>query len=86
MVVGGGIVLLGLFLLAGRWLGGGDPAALVLAAKVFLPVWLAASLVNLWVGVSHAGYTVAQELPILVPVFGIPAAIAGLLIWHLARS
>jgi hypothetical protein len=75
MVTGGGLVLLGLFLLLARsW--GSDRAIMGLAAKAFIPVWLTISLVNLWIGVRYAGYTVLQELPILVVIFGIPAAMA----------
>lgn len=75
MVTGGGLVLLGLFLILARsW--GADPAIMAVAAKAFVPVWLAISLVNLWIGVRYAGYTVLQELPILVVIFGIPAAAA----------
>ena len=75
MVTGGGLVLLGLFLLLARsW--GPDRAIMGLAAKAFLPVWLTISLVNLWIGVRYAGYTVLQELPILLVIFGIPAAAA----------
>ena len=80
MVIAGGTVLLGVFLLFGK-LWGGDTAGLALAAKAFIPVWLVFSLANLWVGVSHAGYTVREELPILVVVFLVPAALAGLVIW-----
>lgn len=81
MVIGGGVVLLGLFLLFGRlW-----HADLGLAARLFMPVWLAVSLVNLWVGVTQAGYPLRAELPILVAVFAVPAALAGLVIWRLAR-
>lgn len=75
MVTGGGLVLLGLFLLLARsW--GPDPAIMAVAAKAFIPVWLAISLVNLWIGVRYAGYTLLQELPILVLIFGFPAAVA----------
>ena len=75
MVTAGGLVLLGLFLLLGRsW--GSDPAILGVAAKAFIPVWLTIALVNLWIGVRYAGYTLLQELPILVVIFGIPAAAA----------
>ena len=75
MVTGGGLVLLGLFLLLARsW--GSDRAIMGLAAKAFIPVWLTIALVNLWIGVRYAGYTVLQELPILVVIFGIPAAMA----------
>lgn len=85
MVIGGGAVLLGVFLLFGK-LWGGDAAALAVAvaAKAFIPVWLVVSLVNMWVGVTHAGYSVREELPILAIVFLVPAALAALAIWRSA--
>ncbi|PVX85643.1 hypothetical protein [Paraburkholderia unamae] len=84
MVIGGGLVLLGLFLLFGRLWGGGDPD-LAMAAKLFILAWLAVSLVNMWVGVTKAGYSVRDELPILFIVFLVPAVIAGFAAWRLAR-
>jgi NAD/NADP transhydrogenase beta subunit len=83
MVIVGGIVLLGVFLLFGK-LWGGEEAALGLAAKTFIPVWLAIAVANLWIGVSHAGYTVREELPILLIVFLVPTVLAGLVIWKQA--
>lgn len=85
MVILGGIVLLGVFLLFGQLWGGTAPA-FAAAAKAFIPVWLAVSFANLWVGVNKAGYTVTQELPILVIVFAVPAAVAAIAIWQFARS
>ena len=84
MTIGGGIVLLGLFLHFAR-LWGGEAPDYAFAATAFLPVWLLMSLVNMWVGVTRAGYSVREELPILVVVFALPAALAGLAIWRLAR-
>lgn len=72
MVIAGGFVLLGLILLAGRWSG----RSIASAALVFLPVWLVASTINMVIGVESAGYTYAQELPIFLIVFGIPALAA----------
>lgn len=84
MVIGGGIVLLGVFALFGKlW---GDMAGMTTAAKIFIPVWLSVSVVNLWVGVARAGYTVREELPILLIVFAVPAIIAALAIWYLSRG
>lgn len=85
MVIVGGVVLLGVFLLFGQLWGGATPA-LATAAKLFIPVWLAVSVANLWVGVNRAGYTVAQELPILAVVFAVPAIVAAIAIWQFARS
>jgi hypothetical protein len=85
MVIAGGIVLLGVFALFGK-LWGGDVLGSAVAAKAFIPVWLAIAIVNLWVGVSKAGYTVREELPILLIVFAIPAAAAALAVWQFSRS
>lgn len=84
-VIAGGVVLLGVFCLFGK-LWGTDAAGIALAAKVFVPVWLVIALVNMWIGVTRAGYTVMQELPILLIVFAAPAAIAVIVAWQLARS
>lgn len=84
MVIAGGVVLLGLFLWFGRLWGSGA-ADLALAAKAFMPVWLAVCLVNMWVGVTRAGYSVREEMPILAVVFAVPAALAALAVWRLAR-
>ena len=84
MVIGGGIVLFGLFMLFGKLWGGTTPD-LTLAAKLFIPIWLIVSVTNLWVGVTKAGYSVRDELPILLVVFAVPAVVAGILIWRLVR-
>ena len=77
MVIGGGLVVLAIFLLVGRALGGGSPAAAARAALWFIPAWLVAAVVNLCIGIRH-GYSVAEELPIGLVVFGVPAAAAAL--------
>jgi hypothetical protein len=75
MVVLGGFLLLGLCLLAGRLM-----KTMPIAALIFIPIWFGAALVNLRIGVSRAGYSVAEELPIFLAVFAIPAVVA-LFIW-----
>ena len=65
----------------GRLLGG--PGALPTAAVVFLPVWLVGAGVNMAIGVKRAGYTVAEEAPVLLVVFAVPALVALLLRWRL---
>jgi len=85
LVIVGGVVLLGVFALFGK-LWGDTASAMALAAKVFIPFWLVVSVVNLWIGVSRAGYTVRDEAPILLAIFAIPAVIAAVLIWRLSRT
>ena len=78
-LIAAGFALLGaLHFLARRLkLGGGDPTGF--AVKLFLPLWLVVALVNLWVGVNRAGYSLLQEMPFFSLVFGLPAAFALLL-------
>lgn len=78
-IIAGGLVLLGVFIAAGRYAFGAVSAAK--PALWFIPVWFVASVINLWVGVSTAGYTVMQEAPILVVVFGVPTLVAGIVWW-----
>lgn len=59
-------------------------AAAPKACLVFLPLWLIGAAINMYIGVSRAGYGVAEEAPIFVVVFSVPAAIA-LLLWRRLR-
>jgi hypothetical protein len=81
VIIAGGLLLLAGFALAGWRLGGGA-ASMVTAAKIFIPFWLAAALFNLWMGVSRAGYSVGEELPIFLVIFIVPAAVAGVIGWR----
>jgi hypothetical protein len=86
-VIAGGFILLAVFLLIGRLVGAETPAEGVAGgAKLFIPLWLLLAGINLWIGVTRAGYTVAEEAPIFLIVFGVPAAVALLLVWWLSRS
>ena len=80
IIIVGGLVLLGLSVLAARGLGNASTSAIVTAAKVFIPIWLVAALVNLWLG-TRAGYSVTEELPIFLLIFAAPAAAAVFLWW-----
>lgn len=85
IVIAGGLTLL-LAMIGVAWLAGREKRqAAARSCLLFLPVWLICAVVNMWIGVSRAGYSVGQELVILVPVFGVPAAIALVLWWYLRR-
>ncbi|MFK3649159.1 hypothetical protein ACI2IY_12110 [Lysobacter enzymogenes] len=86
LVILGGFVLLALCLLAGRGFGGPGAAPLILAIKLFLPLWLVGAGINMYIGVAQAGYSVAEEFPIFVGIYAVPAAVAGLLWWRLAKG
>jgi len=51
------------------------------AFPVYAILWVIASAANLWIGVARAGYSLTEELPIFLVVFGVPCVVA----WLLAR-
>jgi hypothetical protein len=53
--------------------------------KVFVLLRFVAAAVNLWVGVTRAGNTVAEEAPVFGIVFAVPVAVALLAWWIGAR-
>ncbi len=76
LVVASGFFLLFIFVFVSRAMSDGNRTAMAKAALVFLPLWLFAGSYNLWVGVSHAGYSVVEEAPLFIIIFGLPAALA----------
>jgi hypothetical protein len=38
---------------------------------------------NMWIGVAKAGYSVAEELPIFLLIFGVPVVVAAIVKWRL---
>ena len=74
--IAGGLLLLGIFVLFARALSDVHRGARRKLLLAFIPVWLACAAFNMWVGVSRAGYSVGDELPVFVVVFAVPAALA----------
>ncbi|WP_394780182.1 hypothetical protein [Undibacterium sp.] len=77
------VVLLGVCHILARKLAATSAGAIRLATMIFLPLWLVVAGCNMWMGVAGAGYTVAEELPMFVLIFGLPAAIALFMRWKL---
>lgn len=78
IVIGVGLILAAMLM----WLV--PVAHRTLAAGIFTMVWLGVSALNLRTGLSH-GYTLAEELPIHVALFGIPVTLVWAL-WVWSRS
>ena len=86
IIIVGGLVALGLFLLIARFVVNVAPRALALVALAFIPLWLVVAAGNMWIGVRRAGHSVAEELPIFLLIFAIPAAAAAFAWWKLSRG
>jgi len=76
-----GILLLAAVLLLGRLFSANYPGATAVANMAYVALWLVIAGVNMWVGVAKAGYSVTEELPIFLLIFGLPAAVAILFKW-----
>lgn len=80
LIIAGGLALLAIAVFVGRLIS--PPTGMAMAAKIFIPLWLAIAAVNMWAGVARAGYSVMEELPIFLLLFAIPAAAAMALIFR----
>jgi hypothetical protein len=85
-VVFGGFILLAVCLLLGRSIGGAAAVVVATAIKCFLALWLVATLLNMWVGVNQAGYSVKDEAPVALLVFAVPAIVAIVIWWRSCTS
>jgi hypothetical protein len=86
-VIAAGFALLVVCLLAGRFIGdGSQSASIARAALAFVALWLLGAGINMWIGVSKAGYSVAEEAPIFLVVFLVPAAVALAVWWRYSRA
>jgi membrane associated rhomboid family serine protease len=86
-VIAVGFALLAACLVAGRLAGeASQSASLARSALVFVALWFVGAGINMWIGVSRAGYSVKEEAPIFLVVFLIPAAVALLVWWKYSRA
>jgi len=78
-----GVLLLGGFLLLGKLFAPQYPEAPRASTLAFVVAWLVVAGVNMWLGVAKAGYSVTEELPIFLLIFGAPVVLALVLKWQL---
>jgi hypothetical protein len=76
-----GFLLLAACALLGRLFSTNYPSAPYTATIAFVLLWLGVSAANLWVGVSKAAYSFADELPIFLLIFAVPTIAAMVLKW-----
>ena len=77
-----GFLLLAACFLLGRLFSAHYPRVMDAMTVAFICLWLLISAFNLWVGVSKAGYSLADEQPIFFLIFAVPAAVALFVKWR----
>jgi hypothetical protein len=83
IIILAGLVLGALCFGVARVMTGGRPSAMTTATAVFVIIWLICAATNMWIGVTRAGYSVAEELPIFLVIFLVPAIVAVVVRWRL---
>ncbi len=77
-----GLLLMASLLIVAKLFSEHYPSAPNLALGLGLSLWLVITGINMWIGVSKAGYSVADEVPILVLLFAVPTVAAVLARWR----
>ena len=77
-----GFVLWGLCLGAAKVAGGTNPTWPMRATIAFIAIWLCVAAWNMWKGVTQAGYSVSEELPIFFLIFLVPVIVALVVRWR----
>ena len=85
ILASGLLIFMGLFIYA-RLFVLHYPRAIEITTYCFVGFWFIATSFNMWVGVSHAGYSVREELPIMLVLFTVPSIIALLIKWKFAGN
>ena len=78
-----GFLLLAASMTLGKLFSSNYPGATFAATVIFVAFWLGISGANLWVGVAKAGYTLNEEFPIFLLIFGVPSIVAIFLKWRI---
>jgi len=81
-VMFGGFLLLAVCLLLGRWIGGAAATVVATTIKCFLLLWLVATLVNMWVGVSKPATPSRMKAPIALLVFAVRRSLPFVIWWR----
>jgi hypothetical protein len=82
VIILAGFVLWGVCLGVAKLVGSAQPSSLTVATGVFVVLWLIAAATNMWFGVTRAGYSVAEELPIFLVIFLVPVVVAVAVRWR----
>jgi hypothetical protein len=81
IIILGGFVLWAICLGIAKLFGNFTSSSTTAATVVFAVLWFAAAALNMWIGVSQAGYSFQEELPIFLLIFLLPVTVAVFVQW-----
>ena len=77
----GGLVLWAVCLGVAKLAASSSTSSMTTATTAFVAIWFVAAASNMWIGVSQAGYSIQEELPIFLLIFLLPVAVAVFVKW-----
>jgi len=81
LIILGGLVLWGATLGVARLVGGSAALSSWTATGVFAVAWFLLAAANMWIGISRAGYSFLEELPIFLVIYLLPVTVAVFAKW-----
>jgi hypothetical protein len=81
IIILGGFALWAACLGIARLLASTSASVMTIATAAFVAIWFAAAAWNMWVGISRAGYSFQEELPIFLLIFLLPTVVAIVVKW-----
>jgi hypothetical protein len=81
IIILGGFVLWAVCLGIAKLLAHTSTSSMTSATAAFVAMWFVAAASNMWVGVSQAGYSFQEELPIFLLIFLLPSVVAVFVKW-----
>ena len=81
IIILAGIVLYIIGFLVSKYLAGSGTASHNIVTIIFIMAWFIISAVNMWLGITWAGYTFMEELPIFLLIFLVPSVLALFIQW-----
>ena len=76
IIIAVGFVLWAACLGVAKLLASSSTSSMITATVAFVVIWFVAAAANMWIGVSQAGYSFREELPIFLLIFLLPSAVA----------
>jgi hypothetical protein len=76
-----GFVLWAACLGIAKLLASASGPSMTVATVAFVVIWFVVAAANMWIGVSRAGYSFQEELPIFLLILVLPSAVATFVKW-----
>lgn len=82
LFIGAGLLLVAASWMLGKLFSETYPTAMRWSTVLFIICWAVLAAINMVAGVTRAGYSVTEELPILLLIFSLPTLVLLVIRWQ----